>query len=614
MPNRPHHTEKFKRCVDEVMGKGNDESSAYAICTTSLKESGQEIFEAAEMHQLHVLGANGVAQTEMVGDREHLVVPVTALIEGVIHAVNAKTPEYVSGATLSKGHEAWNGHPLVVGHPVKDGRQISAHDPIVLEKHGFGTVRKAYMNGNRLGMEALVDPDRLEALGHQQLLADLRAGKQIEVSVGAFVTTNDKAGVHNGKEYKAEWMDIMPDHLAFLPGGRGACSMEMGCGAHRAAMHLVTAEGYELVEKPTIHACVAFTTLEGASLTERISQVNAAVDKKWNQTQAGLSVPSTGYAYVDQVFDNSCIVRKADKFYAVPYDVKDGEVVFGEPTEVRQEYVAASQKDCDVCDGSGKQDGKECPACEGLGQMKTAAGARHSEGDRQMIQASHDHMVKLGADCDPHNYRMMRSVEGTTELRAACSCQDHSQREGQMTKEQKAAAIKALVANPNSGFTTGDEAILETASDERIAAFTTAAEARAKEVADLKTAAEASKQAEEKAAADLKAANAKVLTEEEFMKVAPAPLKTLIERTLAADAARKVVLVTELKAAQSEMGEAELSAETLPNLERLAKMLKVGEVKAVDYGGRVVPRAAEDAASFAPPDPYAAGLKALLAN
>jgi len=48
--------------------------------------------------------------------------------------------------------------------------------------------------------------------------------------------TDDKPGTFNGKQYFASWLETVGDHLAFLPGSRGACSVEMGCGTHRAAM------------------------------------------------------------------------------------------------------------------------------------------------------------------------------------------------------------------------------------------------------------------------------------------------------------------------------------------------------------------------------------------
>jgi hypothetical protein len=202
-----------------------------------------------EQRHIHLRGALGAVRTELWNGREHLVVPVIALQEAAIHAVNAKNREFVPCKTLTASADRWNGHPLVVGHPTKDGRQISAHDDAVLAKHGFGFIRQAAMNGKRLGMEAMVDPARLVALKQDQLLADLRAGKNIEVSVGAFVETNDTRGTFGGRDFIGEWTTINPDHLAFLPHpGVGACSLADGCGAHRTAQaYLVTAEGMEAI-------------------------------------------------------------------------------------------------------------------------------------------------------------------------------------------------------------------------------------------------------------------------------------------------------------------------------------------------------------------------------
>jgi hypothetical protein len=44
MPNRPHHSKKMHDCVDEVMAKGHEESSAWAICTASLQGAGEDIY------------------------------------------------------------------------------------------------------------------------------------------------------------------------------------------------------------------------------------------------------------------------------------------------------------------------------------------------------------------------------------------------------------------------------------------------------------------------------------------------------------------------------------------------------------------------------------------
>lgn len=190
-----------------------------------------------DLRSLTLVGAaaSGAPVLKKLNGRDHLVVPVVALMEGVIHAVNSDEPEFVPASRLAAAASSWNGRPLVVKHPVRNGIQVSANDPDIVAAQGFGTIYNSKMSGSKLGMEAWIDPERLEALGEHMLLADVRAGKPIEVSVGAHVRTLTSTGQWNGKTYKRSWDDILGDHLAFLPGGRGACSIDMGCGACRAA-------------------------------------------------------------------------------------------------------------------------------------------------------------------------------------------------------------------------------------------------------------------------------------------------------------------------------------------------------------------------------------------
>ncbi len=204
-----------------------------------------------ELRQVHLRGATGVVRTEMLDGREHIVVPVIALMDTVIHAVNASTPERVPLATLQKAAASWNGRPVVLGHPTRNGRQISANEPGVLATHGLGTIFNSRVENGRLQMEAWHDVEKTARIAGQDYVDSIRAAKPHEVSVGAFVVTDGKAGTHpNGRDYKASWVDTTGDHLAMLPNGRGACSMEMGCGAHRSAMHLVTAENFEVLGGP----------------------------------------------------------------------------------------------------------------------------------------------------------------------------------------------------------------------------------------------------------------------------------------------------------------------------------------------------------------------------
>src|SRR5260221_273693 len=117
--------------------------------------------KVAEARQLHLRDALGSARTETYDGREHLVVPVVALIgDNVIHAVNAPSAEFVPASTLTA--QGWDGRPLMLGHPVKDGKQISANDQRVMERQSFGFMAQSRMNGKRLGTEAWVDVAKLE--------------------------------------------------------------------------------------------------------------------------------------------------------------------------------------------------------------------------------------------------------------------------------------------------------------------------------------------------------------------------------------------------------------------------------------------------------------------
>lgn len=254
MPGRPHHSQKMRDCVEQLTAKGHDDSSAYAICTKSLQDAGTPIFEGAEgfgvedMRELHLRGATGAVRTEMLHGREHIVVPVVALMDTVIHAVNAATPERVPLATLTKAAASWNGRPVVLGHPTRNGRQISANEPGVMSAYGLGTIFNSRVENGKLQMEAWHDVEHTTRIAGQEYVDSIRAAKPHEVSVGAFVVTDGQPGIHpNGKAYKANWIDATGDHLAMLPNSIGACSMAMGCGTHRAAMHLVTAEAIEMV-------------------------------------------------------------------------------------------------------------------------------------------------------------------------------------------------------------------------------------------------------------------------------------------------------------------------------------------------------------------------------
>ena len=90
------------------------------------------------------------------------------------------------------------------------------------------------------------------------------------------------------------------------------------------------------------------------------------------------------------------------------------------------------------------------------------------------------------------------------------------------------------------------------------------------------------------------------LTPKQWMAQAPPEVRSLVERSRAADAARKVTLVGQLKTAQSVYTEAQLATFEVPRLEEIAALVGA-RVPEPDFTGVGLPRAAATGAQGAPP-------------
>lgn len=605
-----------------------------------------------ELKHLHLLGASGKSRTVVEGDVEWLVVPVVALMEGVIHPVNAASPEFVSAAVLEAAAASWNGKPITLGHPVDAaGKQCSAADEKILAASGVGEIRNSRYENRKILQEAWIDKKKAKK-HNAKMLAALEADEMTEVSVGAFVRTLKEPGDFGARTFREKWAAASGDHLALLPGGRGACSCDMGCGTHRAAMHFIAAEGIETIPEdlyaPGVTVC---SMLDGKSLNDRIEAVHTAVAEKWRRTDGGGNVTggpySYAYAYAQQIFDDVVIVKVDDKLMAVPYDAAaDGSVTLREGAEVWQTYVAASRyAECETCGGTGQvkngDSQQDCPTCEGNGKLKAAAGARHSANDNKMIQAVHDHAVSLGAACaQPENTRPIefringKKVEGITplpsteevdalvftldtkQLAAAITPPEHKpcgchQPKGvsAMTKEQKAAEIAALTSDKHSGYTDADVALLEGTSDEQLARFKANAAAN-----------KAKAEKAEKDGNDLVHATAKIgvlegkvtaleaqPTDEQWLERAPAGIKTLLADQKRAEEEVREGLIKALKGVGTETEE-QLKAMSTADLKTRAAYARV---QAPDHSGRALPqmRAAEGGTVAKPSNGWAKALE-----
>lgn len=190
-------------------------------------------------HRALKANIGGDIQLKTLEDREHIVAPVVALVEGVIHASNSTQPELVLAEEFGKVPQAWNGRFAMFDHPAEDnGDKTSANQPSVVDRLRLGTCFNARVEDKKLKMDVWIDTEKATKVGEKarQLVDAIGRGEVVEVSVGVFTVAEESSGTHNGQRYAAIWREIVPDHLALLPQGTiGACSIEMGCGTRAAA-------------------------------------------------------------------------------------------------------------------------------------------------------------------------------------------------------------------------------------------------------------------------------------------------------------------------------------------------------------------------------------------
>lgn len=165
---------------------------------------------------------------EMFDGKEHLVVPVVALTEGVHHGSGGAV--YYPLEEIRKSLAAWNGVPVPVYHPkAESGDLISANSPSVIEKMVVGRFFNAYLDDAKMKGEIWIDIEKANKIS-PEFIAMLNQNKKVEVSTSLFTDCDNIVGTWNGEEYIGTVSNFRPDHIAVLPYQKGACSWEDGCG------------------------------------------------------------------------------------------------------------------------------------------------------------------------------------------------------------------------------------------------------------------------------------------------------------------------------------------------------------------------------------------------
>lgn len=166
----------------------------------------------------------GAVRRDSFDGREHLVVPVVMIVDGVLNDALVTHEEY------GKYVASWDGRPVPVRHPQKNGQYVSANAVDVLQKTVIGQILNTRAEAGKLKAEAWLDVEKAARLGYGDLVSNLEAGQTVEVSTGYFSDEETRSGSFNGNSYSKIHRNLRPDHLALLPDEVGACSIADGCG------------------------------------------------------------------------------------------------------------------------------------------------------------------------------------------------------------------------------------------------------------------------------------------------------------------------------------------------------------------------------------------------
>ena len=293
----------------------------------------------------------GMVRNEILEGRNYLAVPMVMIKEGVLNGSDG--PILYTSEELAKVPQVWNTKPVVVQHPMLNGKSLSACDPDVLEKYRVGMILNTSWDGQRLKAEAWLEPSRLEAVDSRVLNA-VQKGEMMEVSTGLFSEIEQKPGVFKGRHYKGVVRNLRPDHLAILPDSIGACSIADGAGLMRNSrkeMELILNSFG--INRDAAHDKVRLLLRNAASaeLGER-------------------------FDFIENVFDTTFVYKTNDGLWQRNYSLQGGKAVL-EGLPVRVERDVTYKALINVNENQGKKKMENT--------IKTSLGVRKEE-DREFLE------------------------------------------------------------------------------------------------------------------------------------------------------------------------------------------------------------------------------------
>lgn len=269
-------------------------------------------------------------RAEMLDGQAYTVYPVVMMRAGVLNGVLYTQEE------ISKFPASWNGIPVPVYHPEKDGSHVSCNSPDVYEDYVVGKIYNTRVEGDKLKAEVWIKNSKINKVA-PNLLAYIESGGELDVSTGLFCEEILQSGTFQDKEYTSIGINIRPDHLALLPGQMGACSWQDGCGIRNNQKE-------DNMKKDEARIICSLNTNE----MEYMSLVSAVRGKLDAMDMEGI------YYYPKQIMDNSVIYVKEDTaqgkttFFERQYEMSADKIEWtSDPVEVEMTFVQKTNSNQD---------------------------------------------------------------------------------------------------------------------------------------------------------------------------------------------------------------------------------------------------------------------------
>jgi hypothetical protein len=328
--------------------------------------------------------------------RTFIVVPVVMMVEGVHNG--SAGPIFHSIEELGKIPGSWNGIPITIDHPQIEDTYVSANIPILIDTRTVGRVYNTYVEDDKLKAEAWIDVEQITQISPETLV-QIREGQILEVSVGVFTDDEEVENENwNGESYNAIARNHRPDHLALLPGGVGACSVDDGCGIRNNNKR----KGGSKVENNSIELIKNLKKDDSWYLENIISNLSQGLVGRLDNLRRKIdSLDTTDVVhYLREAFDDYIIYETSmrvggSKLYRQAYTIEDnGNVVFvGESEEVYKKVEYLKVQNNVIRFNTNKKEVKrmsekpKCPSCkEKIDKLVANNSSKFIEEDREWLE------------------------------------------------------------------------------------------------------------------------------------------------------------------------------------------------------------------------------------